>query len=156
MIVTARASHISHSPRKVNLVLKSIVGLPAKKALEKLSFTLKRASDPTTKVLKQAIANATNNLKLDIASLFVDTAFATKGRTLKRGHFGGRMRYKPYEKIASHLTINLRSVTPKTTSKKSVIPSKAEESLSQKKAISPRATLGRNDKPKVTPKAKSK
>lgn len=113
MIITAKATHISHSPRKVNLVAKSIVGLPASKALEKLSFTLKRASNPVSKVLKQAIANATNNLKLPISTLMVDTAFATKGRTLKRGLFGGRMRYKPFERIASHLTINLRSVTPK-------------------------------------------
>jgi len=113
MIITARATHISHSPRKVNLVVKSIVGLPAVKALEKLNFTFKRASNPVTKVLKQAIANATNNLKLEANTLFVDTAFATKGRTLKRGHFGGRMRYKPFERIASHLTINLRTVTPK-------------------------------------------
>lgn len=114
MIITARASHISHSPRKVNLVVKSIVGMSATKALDKLQFTLKRASSPITKVLKQAIANATNNLKLDASTLFVDTAFATKGRTLKRGLFGGRMRYKPFERVASHLTINLRSVAPKS------------------------------------------
>jgi len=117
MIITARATHISHSPRKVNLVTKSIVGLPAAKALEKLGFTIKRASSPVAKVLRQAIANATNNLKLDANTLFVDTAFATKGRTIKRGHFGGHMRYKPYEKIASHLTINLRSVAPKVPAK---------------------------------------
>ena len=96
---------------------KSIVGLPAAKALEKLGFTIKRASSPVAKVLRQAIANATNNLKLDANTLFVDTAFATKGRTIKRGHFGGHMRYKPYEKIASHLTINLRSVAPKVPAK---------------------------------------
>ena len=113
MIITARASHISHSPRKVNLVAKSIVGLSAAKALEQLNFTFKRASNPVSKVLKQAIANATNNLKLDAKTLIVDTAFATKGRTLKRGHFGGRMRYKPYERIASHLTVNLKSVASK-------------------------------------------
>ncbi|OGD71113.1 50S ribosomal protein L22 [Candidatus Collierbacteria bacterium RIFCSPLOWO2_01_FULL_50_23] len=113
MIITAKASHISHSPRKVNLVAKSIVGLPAAKALEQLNFTFKRASNPVSKVLKQAIANATNNLKLDAKSLVVETAFATKGRTLKRGLFGGRMRYKPFERTASHLTINLKSVAPR-------------------------------------------
>lgn len=125
MIITARASHISHTPRKVNLVAKSIVGLPATQALERLNFTLKRASHPVSKVLKQAIANATNNLKLDANSLFVDTAFATKGRTLKRALFGGRMRLKPFERTASHLTINLRSVTPKVTSTKKLTPPNA-------------------------------
>ncbi len=128
MIITARATHISHSPRKVNLVTKSIVGLPAAKALEKLGFTIKRASSPVAKVLRQAIANATNNLKLPANSLFVDTAFATKGRTIKRGHFGGHMRYKPYEKIASHLTINLRSVAPKVAATKKLSSPNASNS----------------------------
>ncbi len=135
MIITARATHISHSPRKVNLVTKSIVGLPAAKALEKLGFTIKRASSPVAKVLRQAIANATNNLKLDAKTLFVDTAFATKGRTIKRGHFGGHMRYKPYEKIASHLTINLRSVTPKVPALKTNatnLPNKSNKSNTKK------------------------
>ncbi len=113
MIITARASDVPQTPRKINLVVKSIVGLPAVKALDKLQFTIKRAGAPVAKVLKQAIANATNNHKLDSKSLFIDTAFATKGRVLKRSMVGGRSRQKPYERVASHLTINLRSVTPK-------------------------------------------
>ncbi len=98
-------------------MVKSIVGLPAAKALEKLNFTFKRASNPVSRVLKQAIANATNNLKLEAGTLFVDTAFATKGRTLKRSMIGGRSRTKPYERTASHLTINLRTVAPKSKNK---------------------------------------
>lgn len=113
MIINAKASHISHTPRKVNLVAKSIVGLPVEAALTKLQFTLKRASHPVSIVLKQAIANATHNYQLDPKKLVVDRAFATKGRTLKRALFGGRMRYKPFERVASHLTIDLKSVEPK-------------------------------------------
>lgn len=112
MIITARASHLPTTPRKMNLVAKSIAGLPATKALDKLKFTAQRASQPITKVLKQAIANATNNFQLDPKTLIIDTIFATKGRTLKRNLFGGRMRYKPFEKTASHLTINLKSIVP--------------------------------------------
>ncbi len=113
MIITAKASHLTNSPRKVNLVAKSIVGLPAERALEKLQFTFKRASLPVAKVLKQAIGNATNNLKLNPKTLIVETALATKGRVLKRGMMGGRSRYKPFERTASHLTINLKSVAGK-------------------------------------------
>lgn len=139
MIITAKATHISHTPRKVNLVIKSIVGLPADKALEKLQFTMKRASDPVIKVLRQAIGNATNNFALDPKTLIVDTAFATKGRTLKRALFGGHMRYKPFERTASHLTINLRSVAPKA--------------ISAKKTVAPQIETV---KPKVTTKTKNK
>ncbi len=118
--------------------------MKADKALEQLNFTFKRASNPVSKVLKQAIANATNNLKLDAKSLVVDTAFATKGRTLKRGLFGGRMRYKPFERIASHLTINLKSVAAKATTlpRHSDQAKRVEESLSQ----SDSSTIARNDK----------
>ena len=114
MIITAKASHLSNSPRKVNLVIKSIVGLPAERALEKLQFTFKSASSPVAKVLKQAIGNAVNNFKLNPKTLIVETAFATKGRVLKRGLMGGRSHYKPFERTASHLTINLKSVAPVT------------------------------------------
>jgi len=109
MIINAKASHIRHTPRKVNLVAKSIVGLPAQTALVKLKFTAKRASEPITLVLKQAIANASHNYKLDPKDLIVDTAFATKGKVRKHPIMGGRMRYKSFKRIASHLTINLKS-----------------------------------------------
>lgn len=120
MIITAKASHLSHTPRKVNLVAKSIVGLPAEKALDQLQFTLKRASNPVSLVLKQAIANATHNFQLSSKDLIVARAFATKGRTLKKGLFGGRMRFKPIEKTASHLTIELKSKEVKPVTVKSV------------------------------------
>lgn len=133
MIITARASHLPTTPRKMNLVAKSIAGLPATKALGRLKFTAQRASQPITKVLKQAIANATNNFQLDPKTLIIDTIFATKGRTLKRNLFGGRMRYKPFEKTASHLTINLRSATPKVIPVKKVATPAAKAT----KAIKP-------------------
>jgi large subunit ribosomal protein L22 len=132
MIITARASHLPQAPRKINLVVKSIVGLPATKALDKLQFTVKRASNPIAKVLRQAIANATNNHKLDPKNLFIDTAFATKGRVLKRSMVGGRSRQKPYERTASHLTINLRSTTPKVVAKPKTEISNIKSQISNK------------------------
>ena len=133
MIINAKASHISYTPRKVNLVAKSIVGLPVEVALTKLSFTIKRASQPISQVLKQAVANATNNFHLDPKKLVVDSAFATKGRTLKKGLFGGRMHYKPFERVASHLTINLRSIEPQKPAVKPVTPKVTKKVTTKKK-----------------------
>jgi len=113
MIISARASHLSHTPRKVNLVAKSIIGLSADEALNRLQFTIKRASRPVSLVLKQAIANAGHNFAVDTKRLIVLRAFATKGKTIKKGLFGGRMHYKPIEKTFSHLTIELKSLEPK-------------------------------------------
>ncbi len=129
MIISARASHISHTPRKVNLVAESIVGMPADKALDKLHFTIKRASAPVSLVLKQAIANATHNFQLDAKGLTVFRAFATKGKTLKKGLFGGRMHYKPVEKTFAHLTIELKSMPVKAAPKVGEAPRKRGEGV---------------------------
>lgn len=109
MLIQGRATHLRNTPRKVNLVATSIVGLNVDKALEKLQFTLRRASDPVSKVLKQTVANAVNNFKLNRQDLIVKEAYATKGRVLERGWMGSRSRYKPYERVHSHLTIKLEA-----------------------------------------------
>ena len=112
-IITARASHTLTSPRKANLILGSLRGQTANFALAKLELLPHKAARIVGKVLKQAIANATSNYSANSESLIIDTAFATKGRVLKRAHFGGRGHVKPYERTASHLTINLRLPKPK-------------------------------------------
>lgn len=120
MIISAKATNLRNTPRKVNLVVKSIVGMHADKAIEKLTFSGKRAAVPVIKVIKQGVANAVHNYQLSASSLIIDTAFATKGRLIKGGLFGGRMHFKPFERVSSHLTINLRSAAtaaPKAAAK---------------------------------------
>ena len=107
-IIVARAQHVLVSPRKANLLLEAIVGRRATLVLKQLTLTPQRAADPVAKLIKQAIGNAVSLHSASPDSLVIDYAFATKGRTLKRAHIGGRGRTKPYERIASHLTLNLR------------------------------------------------
>jgi len=121
-IITARASHVLSSPRKTNLVLKALVGRPALLAIKQLAVIQKRASDPISKLIKQAIGNAVSQKQVSPDSLIIDSAFATKGRTIKRAHIGGRGRTKPYERISSHLTLNLRVASPKNTTPKAKAP----------------------------------
>ena len=117
-IVTAKASHVLSSPRKTNLVLKAIVGRNALFTLKQLAVLPKRAAEPIAKLIKQAIGNAISQHQLSPDSLVIDSAFATKGRTLKRAHIGGRGKTKPYERISSHLTLNLKSVSKTTKTAK--------------------------------------
>lgn len=117
-LIVARASHVLSSPRKTNLILKALVGRPALLAIKQLSVIQKRASDPIAKLIKQAIGNAVSLKQFSPDTLIIDSAFATKGRTIKRAHIGGRGRTKPYERISSHLTLNLRAVTPKVITPK--------------------------------------
>jgi len=117
-LIVARASHVLSSPRKTNLILKAIVGRPALLAIKQLAVIQKRASDPIAKLIKQAIGNAVSTKQLSPDSLIIDSAYATKGRTIKRAHIGGRGRTKPYERISSHLTLNLRVAAPKVVTPK--------------------------------------
>lgn len=112
-LIVARESHVLSSPRKTNLILKAIVGRPALLAIKQLAVIQKRASEPIIKLIKQAVGNAVSQKQVSPDSLIIDSAFATKGRTIKRAHIGGRGRTKPYERISSHLTLKLRVATPK-------------------------------------------
>ncbi len=114
LIVAAKASHVLSSPRKTNLVLKAIVGRNALFTIKQLAVLPKRAAEPISKLIKQAIGNAVSQHQLSPDTLVIDSAFATKGRTLKRANIGGRGKTKPYERISSHLTLNLRSVVSTT------------------------------------------
>jgi large subunit ribosomal protein L22 len=134
-LIVARASHVLSSPRKTNLILKAIVGRPALLAIKQLSVIQKRASEPIAKLIKQAIGNAVSLKQLSPDSLVIDSAFATKGRTIKRAHIGGRGRTKPYERISSHLTLNLRAVTPKVVTQKVIAPKVEAKPATTKKII---------------------
>jgi len=124
-LVIAKASHVLSSPRKTNLVLKAIVGRHATQAIKELALVPKRAAEPIVQLIKQAVGNAVSQFQASPDSLIIDSAYATKGRVLKRAHIGGRGKTKPYERTTSHLTLNVRIVTPKVSLPKISAP-KAE------------------------------
>ncbi len=126
-LVIAKASHALSSPRKTNLVLKAIVGRPALLAIKQLAVIPKRAGKPVSQLIKQAVGNAVSLHQASPESLIIDSAYATKGRTLKRAHIGGRGRTKPYERITSHLTLVVRIPAVK------VVPPKAETKKAESK-----------------------
>lgn len=116
-LVIARAQHALSSPRKTNLVLKAIVGRPALLAIKQLTVIPKRAAEPILQLVKQAVGNAVSQFQASPDRLVIDSAFATKGRVLKRAHIGGRGKTKPYERTTSHLTLFVRVLSPlKSTS----------------------------------------
>jgi large subunit ribosomal protein L22 len=106
--IQAKSSHVLVTPRKANLVLKSIVGLRASLAIKQLTLITKRAADPVAKLIKQAIGNAVQKTGGSPDSFIISEAYATKGRTLKRALIGGRSRTKPFQRTAYHMTVKLR------------------------------------------------
>lgn len=109
MLITASASHLPHTPRKLKLIADAVRGKDANSILEVLKFTPKRAASTVAGVINQALSNAKNNLNQKDKGFIVKEIFVTSGRKLKRFRIGARGRYKPYAKLTSHLTVTLET-----------------------------------------------
>lgn len=108
MEITAFAKSVRISPRKVRLIADLIQNMNAQDATQFLRTTKKRASGPLEKVLKSAISNAKNNMKLAVDTLVVSQIEVMEGPVLKRFHPASRGRAHPYKKRSSHIRIILK------------------------------------------------
>ena len=107
------------TPRKVRLVTALIKKKTISETLNILENTTKKAALPLTKLLNSAIANATNNHKLNFNQLSIQAIRVNEGRKLKR--FRPRAKGVTYQiwKRYSHVEIVLieREKTESTTLK---------------------------------------
>ena len=121
----ARATYVRVTPMKARRVVDLIRGLPAAEALTILRFAPQAASEPVSKVLASAVANAQHNFKLDPETLIVARAYVDEGPTLKRFRPRAQGRAYRIRKRTSHITVEVESVArapkskPGATKKKS-------------------------------------
>ena len=106
-IVKAINKNVRSSPRKVNLLLKSIRGKKADIAIRDLSFARQRIAFDIKKTLQSAIANAENNNQYDIDNLYIEEAYIGKSIVLKRFRPRAKGRASAIKKPYSNLTIVL-------------------------------------------------
>jgi large subunit ribosomal protein L22 len=111
----AVARMIRVSPQKLNLLAQLIRGKKVDRALADLEFSRKRIAHEVKKTLESAIANAENNLGLDVDDLIVAQAFVGKALVMKRFHARARGRASRVEKPFSNLTIIVREVEAQAT-----------------------------------------
>jgi large subunit ribosomal protein L22 len=98
------------SPRKVQIVLDLIRNKPTNVALATLRHTPKAASEPVTKLLRSAIANAQNNHSMNENHLYVSECFVTPGTILKRIMPRAQGRAFQIKKRSSHITIVVKEL----------------------------------------------
>jgi large subunit ribosomal protein L22 len=98
------------SARKAEIVLDLIKGKEAKEALAILKYTNKAASPIVSKILKSAMANATNNHSMNENKLVVAEAVANQGPTMKRISPRAQGRAYRIRKRTSHIRIVLKEV----------------------------------------------
>jgi large subunit ribosomal protein L22 len=100
-----------------------------------LKFTTKKASKPLLKLLESSIANAKNNFKKDISSLYISSIMVDGGPILKRTMPRSRGTAFAIQKKTSHITIVLGEIGLKTEEK--VAKVKAPKAVNRKKSAVP-------------------
>ena len=105
MEARAQARFVRVTPMKARRVVDLIRGLPAADAQAMLRFAPQAASEPVSKVLGSAIANAEHNLQLDPRTLVVREAYVDEGPTLKRFRPRAQGRAYRIKKRTSHITV---------------------------------------------------
>jgi len=80
----ATALNVRVTPRKTRLVIDLVRGKDVKVALGILANLNKSASEPVSKVIRSAAANAVNNFGMDEDSLYIASIWANDGMRIKR------------------------------------------------------------------------
>ena len=109
-LVKSVNKNVRSSTRKLNPILKSLVGKRVDIALRDLTFTEKRISKDIKKTISSAIANAENNFQYDIDKLIVKEAYCGKQIVMKRFRPRAKGRASPIKKPYSNLTIILSEI----------------------------------------------
>ena len=99
--------NVRSSTKKLNPILKSIVGKKVDIAIRNLSFSEKRISKDIKKTISSAVANAENNYQYDIDKLIIKEAFCGKQVVMKRFRARAKGRAAEIMKPYSNLTIIL-------------------------------------------------
>ena len=106
-LVKSINNNVRSSTRKLNPILKSIVGKDVDVALRNLTFSEKRICNDIKKTISSAVANAENNFQYDIDKLIVKEAYCGKKIVMKRFRPRAKGRAAPILKPYSSVTIVL-------------------------------------------------
>lgn len=110
---TAKHRYARITARKARLIADEIRGRSANDALELLQFSPKRAAAFYLKVLRSALANASQDEDVNLNRLFVSDCRADDGPMLNnrlRWRPGPQGRAMPFAKKTSHLTVRVKEM----------------------------------------------
>ena len=106
-LVRSINNNIRSSVRKLNPILRGIVGKKVDIAIRDLQFSEKRITKDIRKTISSAVANAENNYQYDIDKLIVKEAYCGKKIIMKRFRPRAKGRAAPILKPYSSVTIIL-------------------------------------------------
>ena len=103
----ATAKYVGIPATKAKIVLDQIKGKDVVTAVAMLNYSPRVAASIIAKVLKSAVANAENNLGMDVSKLYVEEVIAGQGPTMKRIRPRAQGRAYRILKRSSHISIIL-------------------------------------------------
>ena len=103
-------NNVRSSVRKLNPILRGIVGKKVDIAIRDLEFSEKRITRDIRKTISSAVANAENNFQYDIDKLIVKEAYCGKKIIMKRFRPRAKGRAAPIIKPYSSVTIILSEI----------------------------------------------
>jgi len=106
-LVKSINKNVRSSTRKLNPILKALVGKKVDIALRNLDFSDKRITKDIKKTISSAVANAENNFQYNIDKLIVKEAYCGKQIVMKRFRPRAKGRAAPILKPYSNVTIIL-------------------------------------------------
>lgn len=105
----AHLRHVRIAPRKLSVVVSLVRGRPVGDALSILKYTKRAAATPVAKLIKSAVANATDLSKgqVDVDTLYVKTISVDQGTTARRFMPRAMGRASRINKKTSHVHVVL-------------------------------------------------
>jgi len=117
MEARAYIKNLKISPKKLRFLLPAIKKMTPAKSLEYLFYTPKKGARLFYKVIKSAINNAKQTMKINEDLLKFKLLTVEEGRKLKRYQPGGKGVAKPIRKEYAHIKVILTADMPKTVEK---------------------------------------
>jgi len=109
MIIKAEQKNTRQTSRKVRLVADVVKKMSIIDAIKQLAVINRKSSLLVLKVLRQAVANATNNFGLAVSDLEIDNIVINDGPALKRWRAVSRGRAHTILKRTCHVRVDLRT-----------------------------------------------
>jgi large subunit ribosomal protein L22 len=107
MEAKAITKYVRISPLKVRKLSGAVKGKPVETALNTLKFMPQKAAGIVAKTISSAVANAEQNMNLDVDDLIVRNLIVDQGPSLKRFRARARGRGSRILKRTSHITVIL-------------------------------------------------
>jgi large subunit ribosomal protein L22 len=102
--------NVKISPRKLRIVADLVRGKLVQQALDELALTNRKGARIIHKVLKSAVANASDRATVDVDRLSVAEITVDMGPSMRRFMPRAQGRATPIKKRSSHVTLRVKEV----------------------------------------------